>query len=67
MYIIVPTIELLLYCIYYIVIRQNLTLHYTNVNVITEGQRVEYTTYDVGTLFILYKNINNERLYHVTL
>lgn len=49
MYIIVPTIELLLYCIHYIVIRQNLTLHYTNVNVITEGQRVEY---DVGTLFI---------------
>lgn len=49
MYIIVPTIELLLYCIHYIVIGQNLTLHYTNVNVITEGQQVEY---DVGTLFI---------------
>jgi len=63
MYIIVPTIELLLYCIHYIIIRQNLTLHYINVNVITEGQRVEY---DVGTLFI-YKNINNKLLYHATL
>jgi hypothetical protein len=48
---IIPAIELLLYIMYilYIVIRQNSTLYYTNVNVATEGQRVEH---DVGTYII---------------